>query len=547
MVNVPKVSVPRAPLLYGLLPLIGAIIINRFYEICRDLHGVLFTISTISLIGACYGLRFFYKNSWVWSFFFLIACFGANLIFVSLRNPHTFESTEFPVEREAQLVLKIYNLTNRNINFNSTSGYAYIIQADKHLEALINQLIYFSINNSIDIFRGSTLNTTGILSTVHTNTSNFLDQKLILKGVYYKFLRAKVDFQVYPDNNYELWFRTMHDYMDQALTYNYKDPEKIFTCIYKAMILGNRSEITESYIQLFKNTGTAHLFSVSGLHMAILSYISWKLFRTIHIPSKISTCMVLLILFAYLMCIERPLSGQRALIMCGWIFLADTICRKQYSFVALINTALLILMLSPMSFWDLSFQFSYGVVASLLIYGLDLCQLLKHVYQPYKFVPKLQLSTWQKLKLNTIYKVMDAAGMTIAASIIAIPLGCLYFEIFNVYSIAYNIIIIPIASICILLGFISVFLDCLSLTKLCTVINTSATLLIQFICKILNCMAYCFTEPSVYQFKYPLLGASSIGIFFITIYYISKIVNIKYKTGAYIVIAPLFFSVLVCI
>lgn len=133
-----------------------------------------------------------------------------------------------------------------------------------------------------------------------------------------------------------------------------------------AFILGDKSDLTHEQKLAFMNSGTMHLFAVSGLHMGCL-YLTFigifKIFGFRQIPS-IAITMVLL--WGYLFIINFSVSGTRAYIMLlSWVLYRISGLKAKMINILCIASVLL-LIVDPGIIFEVSFLLSFIVVLTIL-------------------------------------------------------------------------------------------------------------------------------------------------------------------------------------
>ena len=138
----------------------------------------------------------------------------------------------------------------------------------------------------------------------------------------------------------------------------------------KAIFLGDSSSISKDTLNRFKNSGTLHLFAVSGLHVGLLyiilnfsiSFLSKKRF--------FNEILVVFILFVYLNIVEFPPSAVRAFLMVACWQLSKVFFKKSNALSSLFLSAVFVLFLNPYLIMTIGFQLSYTVVLSILVIHL---------------------------------------------------------------------------------------------------------------------------------------------------------------------------------
>ena len=145
-----------------------------------------------------------------------------------------------------------------------------------------------------------------------------------------------------------------------------------------ALLLGDRSAISQDSWALFTATGSNHLFVISGLHIGMISgFAFWlalavgKLVRIGRLvpAQKFAGFFALTAAFMYALLAGFSLPTQRAFIMiavliCGLFWNA----RYQVSF-RLLLAVFVVLLLNPLTLTSSDFWLSFIVVAALLAFA----------------------------------------------------------------------------------------------------------------------------------------------------------------------------------
>ncbi|MDR2107765.1 MAG: ComEC family competence protein [Holosporaceae bacterium] len=144
----------------------------------------------------------------------------------------------------------------------------------------------------------------------------------------------------------------------------------------KALVTGNKSGISKKVRSDFANSGTAHLLAISGLHMGIIGFFVFWLFRVLlccfpcicmfrdikKIAAVISWATVLF----YLYVSGSSVPSVRAFIMHGIVILAVLIGRNALTMRSAAIAASIIMILSPEAVMFPSFQMSFGAVIAII-------------------------------------------------------------------------------------------------------------------------------------------------------------------------------------
>lgn len=215
----------------------------------------------------------------------------------------------------------------------------------------------------------------------------------------------------YPDQlryHYHQLRKQLAEYTDQQLNGTYHHG------MLQALILGDRSLLSDQDHKLLMQTGTQHLIAISGLHVGIvmsgLYFLLPKAFSSLLLVGLMGMFYILLVGFG-------P-SAQRAWVMCflGLLYLSGLIKTDKWRvfFLALF----VVLLLDPLAPLNLGFWFSFLCVALLMA----LAQFISLTKQPWRALFILQL--WLVLGLTPIYSFLgqESGVPNILANLLAIPL-----------------------------------------------------------------------------------------------------------------------------
>ena len=166
--------------------------------------------------------------------------------------------------------------------------------------------------------------------------------------------------------------------------------------VLRALLLGDRGELTDNRWALFRATGTSHLIAISGLHIglaAALGYVLGTLLgRGLTLLLGIPAYLPALLLgaccaWAYSALAGFSLPTQRALVMVLLFYLARLAGWLPGGGLFLAAAAVVVCVLDPLSVYDAGFWLSFLAVASLALvlggaHSLGRHRYLAQVWQP---------------------------------------------------------------------------------------------------------------------------------------------------------------------
>ena len=217
------------------------------------------------------------------------------------------------------------------------------------------------------------------------------------------------------------------------------------SAILKALVLGEQGDIPEEISEQFTATGIAHLLAISGDHLGIVAFLSFSLLLWILKRSetlllsvsvkKWAAALTIPCLLLYTFIAGAGISVIRATIMVIVFFLSILFQRERNLLHTLVLAAFLILLFSPPSLFDVSFQLSFLAVLSILYMVPRILPLLSRekILVPQETSWRQRL--WKYLKLSFLVSGVATLGTA--------PFVALHFNRISPVGLLTNLFIIP--------------------------------------------------------------------------------------------------------
>ncbi len=217
-----------------------------------------------------------------------------------------------------------------------------------------------------------------------------------------------------------------------------------------AMILGERDYLDKRLRNTFSETGSMHVLAVSGLHVGIVSMLLMLVLKIIPDRNRfikiLKTIGMLIGIWGFAMVTGLAPAVLRAATMFSFFMIGKLWTERINIYNVLFGSAFLMLLYDPLLVFNLSFQFSYLALFSI-------------VY----FYPLV--SSFLVFNSFLANKIWDLVAVSISAQVLVFPLTVIYFHKFPVYFFLSGVIAIPIAflvlciGILLILNFVSVWLN----------------------------------------------------------------------------------------
>lgn len=193
--------------------------------------------------------------------------------------------------------------------------------------------------------------------------------------------------------------------------------------VYQAILLGERANLSPKVQDDFKASGSVHILSISGLHMALVSLcvtllISWLLRRSewvlLHLSStKVAALLSLVPLTAYAMIAGFDPPVVRSLIMVA-VFIMALLVDRQWSIPNNIAiAAFLLLALNPALLFTASFQLTFAAVAAIALFAPMVARIID---QPSTDEQRLALRLWSFVKKWALASILVSVAATLGTA-----------------------------------------------------------------------------------------------------------------------------------
>ncbi len=352
-----------------------------------------------------------------------------------------------------------YNELNNNDHFSKTRAQYFVVKISNEPN-IKNGLVRFTADVFETVSNGKRSATSGtlLIATKDTNAVKlYYGDELLIPAKYNPldppFNPAEFNYKKYLANQ-NIWYQAflfpkqfvvlaankgnpviayslrLRQRLVEKLKRNMRDTDAV--SVASTLILGYKADLSNDVLQAYSKTGTVHVLSVSGAHVAII-YILLALvlgfLDRFRYGKLIKAITIITIIWYYSLLSGFSPAVCRAAVMISMVIIGKTFRRYINTLNILAISAFLLLVYDPFFITDVGFQLSY-----LAVFGLIVLQPV--VYE------------WFKLKNKWADKLWSLCSVSIAAQVITFPLSAFYFHQFPVYFLLSNLfIIIPTAVI----------------------------------------------------------------------------------------------------
>ncbi|WP_093668542.1 ComEC/Rec2 family competence protein [Tenacibaculum sp. MAR_2009_124] len=213
--------------------------------------------------------------------------------------------------------------------------------------------------------------------------------------------------------------------------------------VMKALLLGQRKEITKNTLANYTNAGVIHVLAISGLHLGILlMFINFISNPLLHVKNGkfVKVIIVVVILWSFAFISGLSASVARSATMFSFITIAKLFQKKTFSEYSIISSIFVLLLINPMDLFNIGFQLSYLAVFGIIwIYPL-----LFNLWTPKYFI---------------LMKLWQLTVVSISAQIAVLPLSIYYFHQFPMLFLISNLVIVSLLGFILISGILVILLS----------------------------------------------------------------------------------------
>jgi ComEC/Rec2-related protein len=216
-----------------------------------------------------------------------------------------------------------------------------------------------------------------------------------------------------------------------------------------ALLLGNRSQLSQETASAFIETGTAHLLATAGLHVGIIAWTLTSFLRLLTIPRKTSAVICIIFLWIYAVAAGGRPAVERAVFTASVYFAAQLFERIPDLPSALGLCALVTLWISPDLISDSGFLMTFLSVIGIIAIMTAMSHGVDDIFTSFA-------NTWRS---RLIKSFVDIELLSVAAQASAAPLVAYFYNIVPIGSVAANLLavplmifLLPMSLVCVLMG-----------------------------------------------------------------------------------------------
>lgn len=225
-----------------------------------------------------------------------------------------------------------------------------------------------------------------------------------------------------------------------------------------ALVLGQRDLLDRATGELLLITGTAHLLSVSGLHLGILLLLAKTVAGLLRLPMKAQWVFLVAVTVFYVAITGGRPPVLRAAILLATVILSTAMARPHHAINSLSLAAILLASWMPTAVFSVGMQLSFLAVATLLTCGRPRGRGQTSASQSVELETQFDELAQQSLGRTRRWLLWIASGVVTAiwysgcVSVITLPIVWEQFNVVSPISVVVNVLLSPLMVIALSAG-----------------------------------------------------------------------------------------------
>ena len=466
----------RAPLLWLLVPFMAGLTAAKLWP--PPAFGFWpFTLAAagLGLAAIWFALPPGKVAGMAWGACLSLAVTLAGFVLLHVRQPLLHDWAGRP-PREVTVSLAVLQTFPAGPQARSLTGLGRIVAAGESNRELAGRRVYFSAIRRISVppQRSGRYTVQGVIEPMPREPAEAsFNDYLENLGVRQKLTRAHFQREEEPPGWFRRFCSRAEDRLEAILRLGLeKHPQTM--SLYLAMLLGEKAVLSTEQQNAFMRSGTFHIFSISGLHVGVIASAIYGVLSLLRVPPRPTAVLSLLVLWLYVQITGASSPAERSFIMIAFLFASRVFRLPGNALAALAAAALLTLLLDPMQLFNTGFQMSYTVVVALVVMGVPLAEKWLAAWRPFSLLPKPNWHWYHHCIEWCGRWLLGSAAVCWAAFLASTPAGIGYFHVFSPGALVANLVIIPVSSLAIVAGFVSLLTGLIGLASVSALFNSAA-------------------------------------------------------------------------
>lgn len=222
------------------------------------------------------------------------------------------------------------------------------------------------------------------------------------------------------------------------------DDDSLAVKVIRAVVLGERARDSLGLVRGFRESGTLHVFTVSGMHVMMLGSMIWFALKWAGVPRRAAIPAIIAAMFGYAWLTGNGPAAVRAAWM-GAVFLGAFAFRRRPDLLNALGAVLILSLLFDHRMIRMpGVQLSYGVVAAIGLGTALARRSLAWIAADELFLPTSETGFWQRKWQGFRRNLAESLAVSTAASVGSLPLTAFHFGMVAPISVFASVALVPI-------------------------------------------------------------------------------------------------------
>ncbi len=384
--------------------------------------------------------------------------------------------------REATLDLELSRVQEQEYDsFAGFSGWATVLDAPDVVREVVGCRVWFggTVRDPGAIpARGSVVRVRGVLKGFAGADGGF-EEGLFQSGYWFGIGRVTVLELLEEPGSWAVFLNGLADRIQASLKEGMSE-ENRYMALHTSIMLGWKHLVDPDLREQFRLTGVIHVMAVSGLHVGMVLIVVWRIARLARMGPKLSLVVALGISLLHVLVTGAPPSAVRAYLMAVILSLGPLFGRRYDPISAITVSALLVAVLFPNQIVSVGFHLSYLVVGAIVLWAMPILQWMDRVRKDMA-EPEMPADEdvageirMAGLVRGLVFWLVGLFVVGVAAFVVSVPLTIDDFGTLPWMALLINPVVVPLASIVMLQGVLSVGFGLIGLGAVSGFINHGA-------------------------------------------------------------------------
>ena len=470
----------RAPLLWLLLPLMAGLAAAKLWPPpAFGLWPFLLGAGLLALGAGGFALKNVGPAGLGWSLCLSLAGGLAGFVLLHTVQPQLHQLETRP-PREVTVTLEVLQVFPTAPSARSLNGLGRILVTTGEDRELTGGRIYFSAIRKVSVppQRSGRYTVRGVIEPLSSDPAEAdFNDYLENLGIHRKLTRAQILRETEPPRWFARFCSRARSHLEEILKHGLqRHPTTV--ALYLGMLLGEKAVLSTEQQDAFTRSGTFHIFCIAGLHIGVIAVALDSLLRLVRLPRRSAVVLSLALLWLYVQITGANLPASRAFLMIAFWQAARVLRLPGNGLAALAVSALVMLLLDPLQLFGTGFQMSYTVVTALVVMGVPLAEKWVGAWRPFAFLPNADWR-WYHHAVDWAGRWLLRSGAACWVTFLASAPSCIAnFHVFSPGAVLANLVIIPLALLAIIAGFLSLLVGLPGLLSLSALFNSAAAVTI---------------------------------------------------------------------